>query len=238
MIGLNTFDIPGRLAASGHGHARAILMVVSKGDLEEDLADDVRSLAAGAVRLSEPGAVHELQFGAEGARCTLIECAGPFWSRVFARALRGRTNAFAGVDRTEAQKLAQTDVGGLLRSESLLTALGRTLAILEHGERRELPSWYADARDALNGANERRVAHIASSVRRDRTHFARAFAAYSGFRPVEYRALRRLAAALESLSSDAPLVDVALASGYAHQSHMNNAFRALLGAPPTQFRGA
>ena len=78
----------------------------------------------------------------------------------------------------------------------------------------------------------------ATSLKRDRTHFARAFAAYSGFRPVEYRALRRLAAALDSLTSDAPLADVALSTGYSHQSHMTNAVRELLGASPTQLRGA
>jgi AraC-like DNA-binding protein len=238
MIGLNTFDIPGRIGTSGHGHARAMLMIVSNGDLEENLGDEVRGLSSGGVRLSEPGAVHELQFGASGARCTLIEGAGPFWSRVFARALRGRANVFASVDRDDAHLLAHTDVDRMLRSESLLAVFGRALAVLEHGELREAPSWFEDARYALDGANERRVSHIASSVRRDRAHFARAFAAYSGFRPVEYRTLRRLAAALESLSGDASLADVALATGYAHQSHMTNAFRELLGASPTQLRGA
>jgi AraC-like DNA-binding protein len=238
MIALDTFSIPARASMSGHAHARALMMVVSDGSLEEKVSEQGRDVRSGGVRLSEPGAFHDLQFGDEGARCTLLEGSGPFWSRVFARALRGRASVFASMDPDDARLLADTDVMRLLRSGDLLTVFGRSLATLEHGEQREAPRWFDDARDALGGADERRVARIAASLRRDRTHFARAFAAYSGFRPVEYRALRRLAAALSALSSGAPLADVALTTGYAHQSHMTNAFRTLLGASPTQLRNA
>jgi AraC-like DNA-binding protein len=236
MIGLNTFAIPPRTALRGHAHQRLLLMIVSEGGLEEELGRDVHYLRPGAARLSQAASHHELEFGADGARCTLIEADGPFWLRVFARALRGRANAFAVLEPDDASVLSQTDVTSLLRSDEALTRFGRALSTLQEGERREPPAWFADARAALDGADQRRVACIARSLRRDRTHFARAFANHSGFRPVEYRALRRLAAAMDALSGNAPLAEIALTSGYAHQSHMTNSFRAVLGASPARIR--
>lgn len=237
MIGASTFALPPRLSLSGHAHDQPLLMLVSEGALDEAVGRQVHTLRAGSVRLSRAGAVHDLKFGDSGARCTLVNAAGPFWTRIFARALGQHEHSFVDISPECTAFLALAAGDDLLRSRAGLDTLGAVLAAVRYGGEQRRPSWLDDALDAFDRADQRRVTAIAGVIARDRTHFARAFAAHTGLRPTEYRAVRRIAAAFDALQSDAPLAEVALASGYAHQSHMNNAFRALLGRSPGSVRG-
>ncbi len=238
MLAAETYAIAPRATMVGHSHRRSLLLIVSAGDLEEACDESVQPLCAGSVRISRPGAAHDLAFGADGARCTLIGADGPFWSRIYARALRGRAQAFAAITADAAPYLAGANSEALLRSRAATLAFGRVLSVLEHGEPQRAPAWLDESLDALDRGGDRRVGQIARTLRRDRVHFARAFAAHVGLRPREYRAVRRLAAALAALGSEQRLSEIALEVGYAHQSHMNNAFRALLGRSPARVRAA
>lgn len=234
VISLDTHRMPGRQTLRAHAHDEVMLMIVSDGALDESIDGRVQTMNAGAVRLSPAGAAHDLYFGDEGAVCTLIEGRGPFWRRVLSRPLR-RHSTFTCIGTGDAAALAADDGRSLIASAKL-SLLCRALTALHGVDPDAAPSWLADAQDALACADDRRVASVSAAVGRNRTHFARAFTVHVGLTPQEFRALYRLSAALAALSEDAPLAEIALACGYAHQSHMNNAFRALYGRTPGGLR--
>ena len=91
--------------------------------------------------------------------------------------------------------------------------LGRVMALLE-----ELPA-------------SPRVADLAAEANVHPVHFTRVFRRHLGVTPGEYLQRRRLRAALRMIGTS-PLSDVALASGFADQSHLSRAVRAALGETP------
>lgn len=68
-------------------------------------------------------------------------------------------------------------------------------------------------------------------------HFARVFKLTEGTSPYQYLAGRRLWHARQRLSeSDMPIAELALACGFASQSHFTAAFSRAFGEPPGRFR--
>lgn len=65
---------------------------------------------------------------------------------------------------------------------------------------------------------------------------SRGFAAVYGVTPARYRADLRLSQALARLAGPEPLVQLALALGYADQAHLSRAVRAATGMTPRQLR--
>lgn len=68
-------------------------------------------------------------------------------------------------------------------------------------------------------------------------HFARVFKQSTGVTPHFYLMKRRVEQAKEMLArSEAPLAEIALATGFSDQSHLARHFRQILGTTPSQFR--
>jgi len=67
-------------------------------------------------------------------------------------------------------------------------------------------------------------------------HLLRTFKAEVGLTPVAYRMLRRVLKARELLQGNMPIAEVALASGFADQSHLTRSFQRLIGVSPARYR--
>ena len=81
------------------------------------------------------------------------------------------------------------------------------------------------------------LADIAAVAALSPHHFARAFKASMGMTPVRYVWQRRIELARRMLrETGAPLVDVALACGYASKSHFTTAFKMATGVTPATYR--
>jgi AraC-like DNA-binding protein len=81
------------------------------------------------------------------------------------------------------------------------------------------------------------VEKLASHVGISPSYFARSFRSSVGLAPHAYLMRRRLLRAQELLAStDLPLVDIALATGFADQSHFCRRFHQMMGMPPRTFR--
>jgi transcriptional regulator GlxA family with amidase domain len=77
------------------------------------------------------------------------------------------------------------------------------------------------------------AAHTGLSV----SHFSRAFGAALKMSPHAYLMQRRLVRAQQLLaSSNVPLTEIALMTGFADQSHLCRRFRETIGVPPSVFR--
>ncbi|WP_158639218.1 AraC family transcriptional regulator [Elioraea rosea] len=83
------------------------------------------------------------------------------------------------------------------------------------------------------------LATLAAAVGLSPCHFARAFRSATGETPfARFRRIRVEHAAALLRERCAPLAEIALASGFADQTHMTRAFRAVLGTTPGRLRAA
>jgi AraC family transcriptional regulator len=83
------------------------------------------------------------------------------------------------------------------------------------------------------------LAELANECRLSRSHFARAFKKTTGHSPHVWLLQRRVHKAKDLLlNSESPISDIALASGFADQSHLTKVFSKLVGATPGAWRRA
>jgi AraC family transcriptional regulator len=227
------FETTGALRLEGHGHSAWHLCLVLDGAFEETVGGDRIVCAKGSARLSRPGARHEIAFDHGGGDCLIIEADGPFWNRVLARPIRADASHLFGTVGLQSDVMASLD-----RDRPLAPRLGELMAAFTFGGADQpTPNWVAESAACLAADPSQSLAQLARRFRVDRGRFAQAFRDRLGYRPAEYRALIRLRDALALVQgSDAPLAEIALACGYAHQSHMNNAFRNILGTTPAASR--
>ena len=81
------------------------------------------------------------------------------------------------------------------------------------------------------------VDELASHLGISPSYFARSFRSSIGLAPHAYVMRRRLLRAQELLvSTDLPFIDIALATGFADQSHFSRRFHQMTGVPPRAFR--
>ncbi len=81
------------------------------------------------------------------------------------------------------------------------------------------------------------IADMASHIRLSPSHFSRSFRATLRMTPHSYLMLRRLTKAQALMAtSDMPLSQIALATGFSDQSHLSRRFHEKLGLTPSSFR--
>jgi AraC family transcriptional regulator len=106
---------------------------------------------------------------------------------------------------------------------------------------RKHPQWLEQAKEILHEKfNERMtLASIAEAVGVHPVYLAGVFRQYYHCSVGEYaRRLRIEFASRELSQTEAPLADVALAAGFAHQAHFSRTFKRLTGLTPAQYRSA
>ncbi|MFN8418067.1 MAG: AraC family transcriptional regulator [Anaerolineae bacterium] len=138
----------------------------------------------------------------------------------------------------------------LLLSSAPLEAETRLLSvfvklILRHADlRSELPR-VSSARTPIQRVREYIDAHydqpinlttLAQVAALTPYHLVRTFTAEIGIPPHSYLESVRIRQAQRLILAGEPLVEVALATGFAHQSHFNNRFRRLVGVTPGQYQ--
>lgn len=103
-----------------------------------------------------------------------------------------------------------------------------------------LPKWRAKRALAYIEANlgsKITIGEVADTVALSKSHFSRAFKRSLGSSPMSYVATRRVERAkLMMTSGPERLSDIALACGFADQSHLNRYFRRVVGISPGLWR--
>lgn len=82
------------------------------------------------------------------------------------------------------------------------------------------------------------LAEIAGACGLSPTHFARRFKAAMGVPPHQHLMKLRVERAKRLLQGPMPIVEIALACGFAHQEHLTRIFRRMTGMTPASFRRA
>ena len=138
------------------------------------------------------------------------------------------------------QEFRQDDEAAPLAIEGLLLEL---LAAVSRSRSEGLPDgvapWLGETRDRLHADLTARpsLADLAAAVGVHPVTLARAFRRTFGCTVGEYlRRLRIERAAEQLVAGSQPLAEIALAAGFADQSHFSNVFRRRIGMSPSAYR--
>jgi AraC family transcriptional regulator len=146
----------------------------------------------------------------------------------------------AALARRVYQEFRQADDAAPLAIEGLLLEL---LAAVSRQRAEDVPNgmapWLGEARDRLHAdlAARQSLAELAAAVGVHPVTLARAFRRSFGCTVGEYLRRLRIERAAEQLASgNQPLAEIALAAGFADQSHFSNVFRRRVGMSPSVYR--
>ena len=228
-----------------HAHERACVGVMLAGSFDLRIDGGCRHCPPSTVFTEPAGETHSNHIGCGGARVVVVQPdpARPELLRPFAPFL-GRTShrQHAGIAARAARLAAELDAGDDLASlaaEGVVLEMLVTLARVSTAEIRRAPTWLLRAQELLHArfADPPRTAEIAGEVAVHPAHLARAFRRCFGVSVGTYvRRLRLEWAAGELAGSERPLAGVALAAGFADQSHFTRAFKRYSGLTPSMYR--
>jgi AraC family transcriptional regulator len=102
------------------------------------------------------------------------------------------------------------------------------------------PRWLQRAKALLSARSDSSptIAEVASEFELSVGQFSRTFRKHTGVPPHRWQLQRRIEHAKHLLKDARPLTEVAIACGFADQSHFTRTFRAMTGSTPRRFRDA
>lgn len=229
-----------------HHHAGPTLCFVLQGGFTETSAGERLTATPETLKVMPAGEEHCDAFDQGDARGLLIE-ADPERARAIrshAPVLDERAAFHGGMPAVLARRVyrefRRMDDAAPLAIEGLLLEL---LAAMSRRSAERMPEgsapWVGEARDILHAdiASRPTLAELAQAVGVHPVTLARAFRRTVGCTVGEYlRRLRVERAAEQLVSGDDSLAEIALAAGFADQSHFSNVFRRRTGVSPSAFR--
>ncbi|MEP6686844.1 MAG: AraC family transcriptional regulator [Gemmatimonadales bacterium] len=228
-----------------HTHDRTSIAIMLDGSFDLEVPGHVHHCPPTATFVEPAGEVHANRMGPRGARVVVIqpnpasvELLRPF-AQVLDRVSHRHHAGLATQAERVARELRQGDDLAPLGAEAATLELLVLLARLDRGERRRPPPWLLRAQEVVHArfAEPLRAADLAREADVHPAHLARAFRLHFRMSLGSYvRRLRLDWAARALAGSDAPLAELALAAGFADQSHFTRAFRRYTGLTPYAYR--
>jgi AraC family transcriptional regulator len=249
-LGLDGFAVidawfPAGEVLAEHTHDRACVAVMLGGSFDLHLTGKAFHCPASTVFTEPAGERHANFIGSAGAHVVVVQPdpARAELLRPFARLLDGATHRnHAGIaERASrlARELDAMDDLSALAAEGIVLEMLATLVRLEADGARRPPPWLLQAQEMLHGqfTEAIRAAQVADAVGVHPAHLARVFRSHFKQSMGSYvRGLRLDWAARELVGSDASLSAVALAAGFADQSHFTRFFKRHTGLTPNAYR--
>jgi AraC family transcriptional regulator len=228
------------LAVAKHAHSRSGLLVVLAGTVAERWGAASHEVGPLGLIFKPGGLPHSDVYGARGALCLIIG----FDAAAFAAlpevplALRPSRLAALALEAGDAARRGSRSL--LLRIDELVAELElRLRGAAGPAPSGPEPRWLRRVVEAVEAGEVTRLAQAAELAGVHPSYVARAFRARHGRSLGEVARARRLERALAQVGpGGAPLADLAVAAGYADQSHLGRAFRRVLGTAPGRLRRA
>jgi AraC family transcriptional regulator len=230
-----------------HTHDRACVAVMLEGSFDLAMGGRVHHCPPTAVATEPAGEAHANSIGGAGARVAVIQ---PDPDRVellrpFARILdRPSHRDHAGIAAYAARltrELDRPDDLAPLAAEAAVLEILVILGRLALDAERTPPPWLLRAQELVHASFREPlgIAAVARAVDVHPGHLARAFRQHFRMPLGSYvRQLRLEWVAAELLDSEHSLASVALAAGFADQSHLTRAFKCHTGYTPQAYRRA
>lgn len=229
-----------------HNHELTNIAFVLNGSFTEVLDRRFIECQPQSLLIKPAGEAHANLYGRQGMRCLLIEVTQrqieslQSWSQPLKQVSHIRDGSLSMLGMRIYSEFRLMDGATPLALEGLMLEL---VAGLSRQRKIHLdpkrPRWVERSRDILEADfhDSISLARVAEAVDVHPVHLARVFRKHFGCTPGEYvRRLRIDFACRELSQSDTPLVEIALAAGFAHQAHFSRVFKAQTGMTPSEFR--
>jgi AraC-like DNA-binding protein len=233
-----------------HRHDTYGIAVTDVGVQTFDYRGSVQRSLPGEVTVLHPDEKHDGRAGTDGGFGYRIVYVAPAHIGAAARAIAGQPTPLpfvrepVAVSPLLAGAVSEAFGSGLeplardtliLRLAAGLLAVDPSLPSPGRPRRLDLPA-LARARDFLDSRQTVvRSAELETVTGLSRYELARQFRALYGTSPYRYSLLRRLDFARDGLHCGEPMVDVALAAGFADQAHFTRMFTSTYGMPPGRY---
>lgn len=231
-----------------HSHERANIAFVVNGSFSETL--DFRSIECNpqSLVIKPAGEAHANRYGSRGMRCLLIELEPErleglhSWSKVFEQPSHVHHETISMLAMRLYGEFRFMDEASPVAIEGLMLELIAELSRHDKSPAdRKRPRWLEQAKEILHAhfCEGPGVSRVAKEVSIHPVHLAREFRKHFGCSVGEYVLRLRIESACRELAnSDSPLVEIALAAGFAHQAHFSRVFKRETGVTPSAFRSA
>jgi AraC family transcriptional regulator len=237
-----------KLKVPRHSHRHACFCLVLQGTYTELYQGKAIECRPSHLIFRPAERIHSDHFGDLSVRCFIIEFDAEWLTNLHERSISmDEPTSFKGCSlaslamrlRNESQRaddFTSLMVEGLMLE--LIAEIARRSIITSERKR---PRWLIQAEEILHeNFNERlTLSDIAETVGVHPVYLAGAFRQHYHCSIGEYiRRLRIEFASHELSNTAAPLAHIALAAGFAHQSHFSHTFKRLTGLTPAQYRQA
>jgi AraC family transcriptional regulator len=233
------------LKTPNHAHEYAHFGIVLQGALTEVYAGTSRVYQPSALVFHPSGEIHQNVFHTTGGRMFIVELT-PEWmerARTYSTALNYSFDSHGGVLGQLAIKLHNEfrEMDGIspLAIEGLaLEMIAQAMRSTQPAEHKP-PRWLQQVKEILHAqfAEKPTIAGIAASVGVHPVHLMRTFNRHYHCTIGEYVCQLRVEYACQQISNpDLSLAEIALAAGFADQSHFARTFKRTIGVSPTAFR--
>lgn len=229
-----------------HSHDNAYFSILLQGGYVETYDRKIRECVSQSVVYHPEGELHADNFSRAGGRIFRMEIKPRWLSRVREQAsnlsepIDSRGGSLALLAMKLYKEFRQIDDFSPLVIEGIaLEIVGEISRQRKHEQHSNSPAWLNRAGELLRDqfAENLKFTSIANSLNVHPVHFSRAFRKFYGCTLGEYvRRLRVESAARRLISSDEPLVSIAVACGFSDQSHFAKAFKNSTGMTPAQYR--
>ncbi|MGH7499242.1 MAG: AraC family transcriptional regulator [Gemmatimonadales bacterium] len=251
-LGLDGFTVteacfPPKQYLAAHTHDRANVAVMLDGSFDLEMRGRVHHSPPSAVFVEPAGETHANRMGPAGARVVVVqpdpvctELLRPFAGLLERTSHRHHAGVAGRAERLTAE-LSRPDDLASLAAESAVLEMLVVLARLDSDDERAPPSWLLRAQEVVHDRFREplRAADVAREANVHPAHLARAFRLHFNASLGSYvRRLRLEWAAAELGRSERSLAGVALAAGFADQSHFTRAFKNYAGLTPDAYRRA
>lgn len=229
-----------------HYHEHAYFCLVRRGGYEESFGTCRRTCGPMTLAYHPPEEVHAQRMGEAEVRSFNVEVTPAWWPRLgVVEPLRQRGADLTGGPAAPLavrlhEEFRHFDLASPLAVEGLvleLLAAALRAAATPKGPRP--PAWLLRARDRLHDefAEPPRLADVAAEAGVHPGHLAATFRRHFRCTPGEYVRRRRIDWACRQLvDTDLPLAELALAAGFADQSHFGRTFKRQMGLTPAAYR--
>jgi len=239
-------DFPPSLHLPRHAHAQPTLAVVLCGRFRKQLATGVQEAAPGSLITEPAGERHANWFGPESKSVAIlqpleVEEDGEIpWRTLFGRPHAAVDAGCTALAWRMARELTAPDDLSLLALEGLTLEILVSAARGSSAEpRNHPPLWLARVEERLRVEFVRppSMQALANEAGVHPVHLARVFRRRHGCTAATHVRKLRVAWAQEQLlRADATTADVAVAAGFADQSHFTRVFRQIVGLSPARWR--
>jgi AraC family transcriptional regulator len=237
---------PGGCTTPVHAHERPLFCVVLDGAYEERHCNKTLYCTPTTTLFHAAEEEHLERFSDFGARSLIVEVEPAWIDRVREISQVGIHNSAvqdSGTLRPMGSRLYREfltgDPAARLIIEGLLLEMTGEFFRAQHRRETRRPRWLAMAVDMIQSNFPRRftLADIANEVGVHPVHLAQSFRRFHGCTVGDYvRRVRIDYACQELVRSDSSFIDLAIAAGFADQSHFTRTFKRTVGILPSQYR--